>query len=197
MVLVECAGLWPSKRPYKRCQQQYGGLVKKVKRTLLWSHFEMHQSYSLSLSLTHTHTHTHTHKHTPPRTHTHTHAAGEKAEFPDAAYEAVGATVVRGEQVYAVADIITQIRPPSLDQVPKLAKKTLVSMVQPSINPQLFDELNQQQTNVFALDCVPRMLSRGQTFDVLSSQANVRTVPVVQCSAWHCTYPLRSSSIAS
>ena len=171
--------------------------MKKVKRTLLWSHFEMHQSYSLSLSLTHTHTHTHTHKHTPPRTHTHTHAAGEKAEFPDAAYEAVGATVVRGEQVYAVADIITQIRPPSLDQVPKLAKKTLVSMVQPSINPQLFDELNQQQTNVFALDCVPRMLSRGQTFDVLSSQANVRTVPVVQCSAWHCTYPLRSSSIAS
>jgi NAD(P) transhydrogenase len=75
--------------------------------------------------------------------------------------------------VYAVADIVTQIRPPTLDQVPKLAKKTLVSMVQPGINPQLYDELSIQKSTVFALDCVPRMLSRGQAFDVLSSQANV------------------------
>jgi Alanine dehydrogenase/PNT, N-terminal domain len=100
--------------------------------------------------------------------------AGERAEFPDSAYEAAGATVVKPEQLYAVSDIVTQIRPPSLDQVPKLAKKTLVSMVQPGINPQLYDELSIQKATVFALDCVPRMLSRGQTYDVLSSQANVR-----------------------
>ncbi len=46
-------------------------------------------------------------------------------------------------------------------------------MIQPSINPELYNELTEQKTNVFALDCVPRMLSRGQAFDTLSSQANI------------------------
>jgi NAD(P) transhydrogenase len=71
------------------------------------------------------------------------------------------------------ADIITKIRPPNDEEVPQLAGKTLVSMIQPSINPELYHELTDQKTNVFALDCVPRMLSRGQAFDVLSSQANI------------------------
>jgi NAD(P) transhydrogenase len=107
--------------------------------------------------------------------------AGERAEFPDSAYEAAGATVVTADQVYTVADIVTQIRPPTLDQVPRLAKKTLVSLVQPGINPQLYDELAIQRATVFALDCVPRMLSRGQAFDVLSSQANVSTAALCCC----------------
>lgn len=46
-------------------------------------------------------------------------------------------------------------------------------MISPSINTQLFSELTEQGTNVFALDCVPRMLSRAQAYDVLSSQANI------------------------
>ena len=46
-------------------------------------------------------------------------------------------------------------------------------MISPGINTQLFAELTKQGTNVFALDCVPRMLSRAQAYDVLSSQANI------------------------
>lgn len=46
-------------------------------------------------------------------------------------------------------------------------------MISPNINTQLFSELTEQGTNVFALDCVPRMLSRAQSYDVLSSQANI------------------------
>ena len=46
-------------------------------------------------------------------------------------------------------------------------------MIQPAINGDLYKELTEQNTNVFALDCVPRMLSRGQAFDTLSSQANI------------------------
>ena len=81
--------------------------------------------------------------------------------------------VVQGEQVFAVADIITKINPPAGKEIPKLAGKTIVSMIQPAINGDLYEKLTQQNTNVFALDCVPRMLSRGQAFDVLSSQANI------------------------
>jgi NAD(P) transhydrogenase len=46
-------------------------------------------------------------------------------------------------------------------------------MIQPAINSELYKELTDQETNVFALDCVPRMLSRGQSYDTLSSQANI------------------------
>ena len=85
-----------------------------------------------------------------------------------------GAVVLKNaEQIFNDADIFTQIRPPSDDVVPKLAGKTLISTIQPAINPELYQSLTAQQTNVFALDCVPRMLSRGQSYDILSSQANI------------------------
>ena len=75
--------------------------------------------------------------------------------------------------LYEDADILTKVLPPMDSEVPKLAGKTLISLIQPAINGDLYNALTEQQTNVFALDCVPRMLSRGQAFDTLSSQANV------------------------
>jgi H+-translocating NAD(P) transhydrogenase len=99
--------------------------------------------------------------------------AGEAASFSDADYISAGAVVLPGEQIFQDADIITKVRPPNEAEVPKLAGKTLISMIQPAINGDLYKELTEQHTNVFALDCVPRMLSRGQAFDTLSSQANI------------------------
>ena len=78
-----------------------------------------------------------------------------------------------GDQLYPNVDIITKIRPPTKNELPKLAGKTLISMISPAINTDLHEQLTDQMTNVFALDCVPRMLSRAQTYDVLSSQANI------------------------
>ena len=72
-----------------------------------------------------------------------------------------------------MADIITKIRPPEMEEIPKLVGKTLISTIQPGINNDLYKQLSNQNTNVFALDCVPRMLSRGQSYDTLSSQANI------------------------
>jgi len=99
--------------------------------------------------------------------------AGKRASFDDSSYLEAGATVLDQQQVLMDSDIITMIRPPSPEQVPGLAGKTLISTIQPAINGELFKELTDQRTNVFALDCVPRMLSRGQTYDTLSSQANI------------------------
>lgn len=100
--------------------------------------------------------------------------AGENASFSDSAYLEKGAIVLASEsQLLSNSDIISKIRPPSEEEVPKLAGKTLISMISPSINTELYESLVAQNTNVFALDCVPRMLSRAQTYDVLSSQANI------------------------
>lgn len=101
-------------------------------------------------------------------------SAGEAASFGDGAYTEAGAVVLaEADQVYQDADILTKVQPPMDVEVPKLAGKTIISMIQPAINGDLYQKLTNQNTNVFALDCVPRMLSRGQSFDTLSSQANV------------------------
>lgn len=100
--------------------------------------------------------------------------AGDNASFNDASYIEVGAIILSdAEQVIQDADIITKIRPPNDDEIPKLQGKTLISTIQPAINKELYETLTEQGTNVFALDCVPRMLSRGQSYDTLSSQANI------------------------
>ena len=100
--------------------------------------------------------------------------AGESASFTDSAYTNVGAVILpNAYQIYDVADIITKIRPPEMEEIPKLAGKALISTIQPAINTDLYKQLTDQHTNVFALDCVPRLLSRGQSYDTLSSQANI------------------------
>ena len=100
--------------------------------------------------------------------------AGEKASFDDASYVSSGAVVVPTfAGVCAASDILTKIRPPSVGELPPLASKTLIGMISPGINVDLFDKLVDQRTTTFALDNVPRMLSRAQSYDVLSSQANI------------------------
>ena len=100
--------------------------------------------------------------------------AGELAGFSDASYSASGAVVLQAQkQVLQDADILTHIQPPSEALIPQLAHKTLISTIQPAIHTNLYTQLTLQNTTVLALDCVPRMLSRGQAFDTLSSQANI------------------------
>lgn len=84
-----------------------------------------------------------------------------------------GAKILGQAEVLGDADIVTRIHPPTAALVAKLAGKTLISMIQPAQNGDLYQQLVAQGTNVLALDCVPRMLSRGQSFDILSSQANI------------------------
>ncbi len=111
--------------------------------------------------------------------------AGDCASFSDAAYVEVGAVVFSDQSFFDQVDIISKIRPPSEDEVPKLAGKTLVSMISPSLNGDLYKELTAQGTTLLALDCVPRMLSRAQAFDVLSSQTNIAGYRAVIEAAEH------------
>lgn len=43
----------------------------------------------------------------------------------------------------------------------------------PAQNKELLEKLQKQNATAFAMDCIPRTLSRGQTYDALSSQANI------------------------
>ena len=70
----------------------------------------------------------------------------------------------------AASDILTKVCLPAVDELPPLASKTLVGMISPGINVDLFDNLVDQRTTVFALDNVPRTLSRAQSYNVLLSR---------------------------
>jgi NAD(P) transhydrogenase len=48
-----------------------------------------------------------------------------------------------------------------------------VSFLWPKQNEALVKQLQDQGATAFAMDSIPRTLSRGQTYDALSSQANI------------------------
>ena len=66
-----------------------------------------------------------------------------------------------------------QLRPPTTEEASKLEDRTLISFIYPAQNKELVQQLQDQKATAFAMDCIPRTLSRGQTYDALSSQANI------------------------
>ena len=99
--------------------------------------------------------------------------AGIGASYSNAAYEAAGAKIVSAQEAYN-ADVVLKLRPPSLEEASTLKpKNTLISFIQPGQNEDLVKTLAKDNHTVLAMDCIPRTLSRGQTYDALSSQANI------------------------
>lgn len=101
--------------------------------------------------------------------------AGASSFFSNAEYVEAGATIIpSGENVLKESDLILKVRPPTMEQVKSMGDgKTLISYIYPSANKELVEQLKSQKCTAFAMDCIPRTLSRGQTFDSLSSQANI------------------------
>jgi NAD(P) transhydrogenase subunit alpha len=95
--------------------------------------------------------------------------AGANAGFPDAAYEAAGASIGQA----ATADIVLSITVPTDEQLALMsAQTTLISMISPALNPDTLTRLNSHGLTAFSMDAVPR-ISRAQSLDVLSSMANI------------------------
>jgi len=99
--------------------------------------------------------------------------AGLASYFSDADYKNAGAKIATVDDVWKQADIVMKLRPPTKDEVEKLGGKTLFSFLYPAQNVDLVKQLQAQKSTAFAMDCIPRTLSRGQTYDALSSQANI------------------------
>ncbi|GBG26917.1 NADP transhydrogenase, mitochondrial [Hondaea fermentalgiana] len=98
--------------------------------------------------------------------------AGVAAGFSNSQYEAAGAKIVSGEEVWK-SDVVVTINKPSSDDLKKLEDRLIVSQLQARNDPAVYDQLAEQKATGLSLDMLMRTLSRGQAFDVLSSQANV------------------------
>jgi len=99
--------------------------------------------------------------------------AGSLSHFSDAEYASAGAKIVEADEVWKNSDIVMKLRPPTTEEASKLEDRTLISFIYPAQNKELVQQLQDQKATAFAMDCIPRTLSRGQTYDALSSQANI------------------------
>lgn len=123
--------------------------------------------------------------------------AGQAGMLPDAVYAEAGARVVSTAELYAEADVILRVQRPAADELKQLRKGVVViGLLQPLIEPGLMKQLAQAGVTAISLDALPRTLSRAQSMDALSSQANVggyRAV-IVAAEAYGRYFPLLTTA---
>jgi NAD(P) transhydrogenase subunit alpha len=100
--------------------------------------------------------------------------AGVGALIPDSAYAEAGASVVSTNDLYRDADVIVRVQKPTESEAKRLRSgQAVVGLLQPLLDPKLMAKLAERGVSAISLDAIPRTLSRAQTMDALSSQANV------------------------
>src|SRR5688572_21670097 len=108
--------------------------------------------------------------------------AGFGASIPDADFESAGATLVTSADVYARSDIVLKVRAPETIELPLLRRgSVLIGLLNPHDHTAI-DTLARTGVTAFALEAVPR-ITRAQTMDVLSSQANIAGYKAVLLAA--------------
>jgi NAD(P) transhydrogenase subunit alpha len=97
--------------------------------------------------------------------------AGIASGIPDADYAAAGAEV--GEDVTKTADLVLKVRRPAANELPGYKKGALViAIMDPYGNEAALKQMADAGLTAFAMELMPR-ITRAQSMDVLSSQANL------------------------
>jgi H+-translocating NAD(P) transhydrogenase subunit alpha len=95
--------------------------------------------------------------------------AAEGALLPDEQYTEAGATI--GDPW--TADVVVKVAPPSPEEIGKLGQgATLIGFLEPLTNPEGVQSLASAGVTAIAVEAIPR-ISRAQSMDALSSQANI------------------------
>ncbi|WP_288785085.1 Re/Si-specific NAD(P)(+) transhydrogenase subunit alpha [uncultured Microbacterium sp.] len=98
--------------------------------------------------------------------------AGHGSSFPDASYEASGASIVDRDTAWS-ADIVLKVSAPTGAEIALLQPgAVLIGVLAPALSPDLLSALAERGVTALAMDAVPR-ISRAQSMDVLSSMANI------------------------
>jgi proton-translocating NAD(P)+ transhydrogenase subunit alpha len=100
--------------------------------------------------------------------------AGEGAAFVDSAYEDAGAMLAAdAADLYGRADVIAKVQRPSDAELDLIrAGTTLIAFLAPLGDPSYVERLAAKRLTALSMDAIPR-ISRAQSMDALSSQANV------------------------
>ncbi|MGD0742688.1 MAG: Re/Si-specific NAD(P)(+) transhydrogenase subunit alpha [Acidimicrobiales bacterium] len=100
--------------------------------------------------------------------------AGEQAWFYDDAYAQAGATVADRARCLADSDVVLYVGRPTDADLKKLKSgQVVIGMLAPLVDPGFAAGLAGRGVTAVSLDTLPRTLSRAQSMDALSSQANI------------------------
>ena len=99
---------------------------------------------------------------------------GEHLGFKDNEYKELGVKISKDEkEIINSADIIVQLGLPSDDKISLIKKnQILVGILDPYNNKKKLDDLVKDNVKSFSLELLPR-ITRAQSMDILSSQANL------------------------
>ncbi|CAN5468239.1 hypothetical protein BH24CHL9_BH24CHL9_00600 [soil metagenome] len=123
--------------------------------------------------------------------------AGDGAAIPDSAYVDAGARIVSEDDLYAEAEVTLRVQRPSAEEIGRLRKgQAVLGVLQPLIDPATAEALAEAGVTAISMDTLPRMLSRAQTMDALSSQANVGgyKAVIVAAEAYGRYFPLLTTA---
>jgi proton-translocating NAD(P)+ transhydrogenase subunit alpha len=100
--------------------------------------------------------------------------AGSQAGYDDSSYMAAGCKIAADAQsLYAGSELVAKIAPPTPKESSMFMQgSTLISYLYPLNNVESLKQLASKGITAFALDLMPR-ISRAQSMDTLSSQANL------------------------
>lgn len=99
--------------------------------------------------------------------------AGLGSSYSNEAYTLAGASIVAASDVYNNSEVILRINAPSDSEIEQLNEGCIwMSMLLHKSNPELIEKLSAKKVTAISLDAIPR-ISRAQSMDVLSSQANL------------------------
>ncbi|HET6868001.1 MAG TPA: Re/Si-specific NAD(P)(+) transhydrogenase subunit alpha [Solirubrobacteraceae bacterium] len=99
--------------------------------------------------------------------------AGAGALIPDALYEEAGAQMVEDAGGVYDADVVVKVASPTTEEIGRLrSDSVLIGFLQPLTAGEAIRAIAQTGATSFAMEAIPR-ISRAQSMDALSSQANI------------------------
>src|SRR5438270_2676534 len=99
--------------------------------------------------------------------------AGAGALIPDAQYEEAGARLVDDPSGPYEAEVVVKVAAPRPDEIGRLrSDSVLIGFLQPLTAGEAIRAIAQTGATSFAMESIPR-ISRAQSMDALSSQANI------------------------
>jgi NAD(P) transhydrogenase subunit alpha len=119
--------------------------------------------------------------------------AGAGARFSDREYETAGAAIVPDvATALHDADIIFKVRGPEPDEIAAMKSGAVyVSLLAPHSERQIIEQLAAHGVTAFSMEFIPR-ISRAQSMDVLSSQANLAgyKAAIDAAAIFGCAFPM-------
>jgi len=109
--------------------------------------------------------------------------AGAAAGIRDSDYQAAGAAVVASAAEAYDADVVLKVRSPAEDEIALLKDKSILIGLLDPFNAAGLEAIAARGVTAFAMELLPRTISRGQAMDVLSSQANIAGYKAVVLAA--------------